>query len=181
MRLFVFGLFFFNYVIDFADSSVILETKEKIMNPQPEYLQVLTFTFGFCLMVLWFASNPKNHYKFSDKFTLAEWKDEWPVDHQEPPPVPTVDVSLSTEENEKPKRTKKSNINASRKPSKQSKPAQPRNHNGYTDLQQDCFDALKSLGIKSVRERKYIVSKTFNEHDPKTIQEFLTITMSRSC
>jgi hypothetical protein len=181
MRLFVFGLFFFNYTIDFADSSVILETKEKIMNPQPEFLEVLPVTIGFCLMVLWFAANPKNHYKFSDKFTLAEWVDESPTEHPKPPPVPTVDVSLYCKESKKSTCTKKSNINASRKPSKQSKPTKSRNHNGYTDLQQDCFDALKSLGIKSVRERKYIVSKTFNEHDPKTIQEFLTITMSRSC
>ena len=151
------------------------------MNPQPEFLQVLPFTIGFCLMVLWFAADPKNHYKFSDKFTLAEWKDESPIDYSEPPPVPTVDVSLYHEENEKPISKKKSNINASRKPSKQSKPAQPRNHNGYTDLQQDCFDALKSLGIKSVRERKYIVSTVFNDNNPSTVQDFLKVALSRSC
>ena len=90
-------------------------------------------------------------------------------------------MSLYHEENEKPISKKKSNINASRKPSKQSKPAQPRNHNGYTGLQQDCFDALKSLGIKSVRERKYIVSTVFNENNPSTVQDFLKVALSRSC
>tara|TARA_Y100000004_G_C8887142_1_gene400301 strand:+ start:153 stop:620 length:468 start_codon:yes stop_codon:yes gene_type:complete len=155
------------------------------MNPQPEYTEVLTFTFGFILLVLYFFADSNNHYKFSDKFTIAEYED-YPeqqvvrsvqtVKSVQPPPVPKRKTKAKTQ----PK--KKANMQAARKPSAAPpKPAVERNHNGYTPLQQDCFDALKSLGIKGVRERKYIVSKTFNEHDPKTIQEFLTITMSRSC
>ena len=54
-----------------------------------------------------------------------------------------------------------------------------RNHNGYTELQQDCFDALKSLGIKAVRERQFIISNTFNKHDVKTVQDFLKVALHR--
>tara|TARA_R110000868_G_scaffold315517_3_gene576405 strand:+ start:3140 stop:3607 length:468 start_codon:yes stop_codon:yes gene_type:complete len=154
------------------------------MNPQPEYLEVLTFSFGFCLMVLWFSINPRNHYKFTDEFTLAEWKDKWPIDHPKPPPVPTDVMVDVEEEDEKPKPVakKKSNLKASRKPSSKPKPKpEPvRNHNGYTQLQQDCFDVLKSIGIKGVRERKFIVSNTFNKHDPKSVQDFLKVSLHRS-
>jgi len=54
----------------------------------------------------------------------------------------------------------------------------PRNSNGYTQLQQDCFDALKSLGVKTAKERKFIVNNTFNQHNPQTIQEFLKVALS---
>ena len=53
------------------------------------------------------------------------------------------------------------------------------NHNGYTELQQDCFDSLKTLGIKGVRERKFIVSETFNKHSPTTVQEFLKYALGK--
>lgn len=53
----------------------------------------------------------------------------------------------------------------------------PKNRHGYTKLQQDCFDALKSLGVKTIKERKFIVNKAFNEHNPKTIQDFLKVAL----
>lgn len=59
------------------------------------------------------------------------------------------------------------------------KEEEQRNSNGYTALQQDCFDALKSLGIKSKNERKFIVNKTFNKYNPKTVQEFLQLALIR--
>jgi hypothetical protein len=59
------------------------------------------------------------------------------------------------------------------------KPEPVRNHNGYTELQQDCFDALKSLGIKAVKERKFIISSTFNNHNPDTIQDFLKLALGK--
>ena len=58
--------------------------------------------------------------------------------------------------------------------------SEPRNKNGYTQLQQDCFDALKSLGIKTVKERKFIVHSTFNKHNPSTIQDFLRLALHRN-
>jgi hypothetical protein len=58
-------------------------------------------------------------------------------------------------------------------------PEVKRNHNGYTELQQDCFDSLKTLGIKGVRERKFIVSDTFNKHDPTSVQEFLKLALGK--
>ncbi len=62
---------------------------------------------------------------------------------------------------------------------KPSEPEVQRNHNGYTDLQQDCFDALKALGIARIRERKFIVSETFNKHNPSTVQEFLKFALNK--
>lgn len=59
-------------------------------------------------------------------------------------------------------------------------PIEPRNRNGYTQLQQDCFDALKSLGVKTVKERKFIVNNTFNQHNPSTIQDFLKVALNRN-
>ena len=145
------------------------------MNEQPEYLEVVVMTFGFILLVIYYSFDAKNHWKFSDKFTIAEIVEEEPV----------VSVTISHDEPSEAPKTKKvkkkSNVNAARKPSKQSKPAQPRNHNGYTDLQQDCFEALKSLGMKTARERKYIVSAVFNEHNPSTVQDFLKLALSRGC
>ena len=53
----------------------------------------------------------------------------------------------------KPKRKKKTqpNRNAARPATQQAQQQKvQRNHNGYTELQQDCFDSLKSLGIKGI-------------------------------
>lgn len=79
------------------------------------------------------------------------------------------------------KPAKKSNMKAARKPKPkpQAPPQEPRNSRGYTSLQQDCFDALKSLGIKAVREREFILSHTFNKYNPSTVQEFLKNALHR--
>ena len=55
----------------------------------------------------------------------------------------------------------------------------PKNADGSTQLQQDCFDALKSLGVKTKKERTFIVHNTFNKHTPTTIQEFLQLALMR--
>ncbi|MEO1943022.1 MAG: hypothetical protein ABGY11_01855 [Candidatus Thioglobus sp.] len=68
-------------------------------------------------------------------------------------------------------------VNATIQPAKE--PEVKRNHNGYTDLQQDCFDALKALGITRIKERKFIVSETFNKHNPSTVQEFLKFALNK--
>lgn len=103
----------------------------------------------------------------------------------EPEAAPTVTATVQSRpprQSSKPKRKKKTQPkrNAAR-PAAQ--PVQPqkvqRNHNGYTELQQDCFDALKSLGIKAVRERQFIISNTFNKHDIKTVQDFLQVALHR--
>lgn len=61
------------------------------------------------------------------------------------------------------------------KKSKSSKPKEQRNSNGYTQLQQDCFDTLKAIGFKSVKERRFMVSNTFNNHNIKSVEDFLKI------
>ena len=100
----------------------------------------------------------------------------------EPEVAPIVTATVQTQpprQSSKPKRRKKTQ--------RKRNPARPvtqpqkvqRNHNGYTELQQDCFDALKSLGIKAVRERQFIISNTFNKHDIKTVQDFLKVALHR--
>lgn len=49
----------------------------------------------------------------------------------------------------------------------------------YNSLQKDCFDALKAIGVKSAKERKYLVHSVFNKHNPTSIQEFLQLAMSK--
>ena len=87
--------------------------------------------------------------------------------------VSEYDIDLSIKKEKK----KSPNVKAAQKFNSTPSPSQ--NSRGYTELQQDCFDALKSLGIKSVREREYLVSKTFNDHQPKSLQEFLSLALSR--
>ena len=79
------------------------------------------------------------------------------------------------------KPVKKSKVQAARKPKPKPKaPVQEaRNSRGYTQLQQDCFDSLKALGIKAVREREFIISNTFNNHNPSTVQDFLKLSLHR--
>jgi len=43
----------------------------------------------------------------------------------------------------------------------------------HDQFQQDCIDALKSLGIKSKKERQYLFNTIMNKHNTQTIQEFL--------
>lgn len=80
---------------------------------------------------------------------------------------PSANVSVSI----KPKTQKPIQKNVVSKPK--------RNANGYTQLQQDCFDALKSLGVRTHKERTFIVNSTFNKYNPKTIQEFLKLALMR--
>jgi hypothetical protein len=48
----------------------------------------------------------------------------------------------------------------------------------YTQLQQDCYDAL--IGLKMTKkEAKFVVNNTFNKHDINTIQEFLALAFIR--
>lgn len=49
----------------------------------------------------------------------------------------------------------------------------------YTQLHQDCFDALKAVGVRTAKERKYLVNTVFNNHSPNTVQEFLQLALSK--
>jgi hypothetical protein len=63
-------------------------------------------------------------------------------------------------------------------PAKQrTKPKQPVSQE-YSEFQQECFEALKGLGT-SVKESKFIVNTVFNNHDPKTLQEFINLAFIR--
>lgn len=158
------------------------------MNPQPGFSADVA-TVLFLVMFFIFLCNKKNHYKFSDKLVIASYDDDstnisvtTPSVTPKAPQlhVPPVPAKPAAKPVAKPA-AKPAHKKAKRSPARNSNP-QPktnRNHNGYTPLQQDCFDALKSLGIKAVKERKFIVSNTFNKHDPKTIQDFLKVALHR--
>ena len=49
----------------------------------------------------------------------------------------------------------------------------------YNQLHQDCFDALKAVGVRTAKERKYLVNSIFNNHSPSTVQEFLQLALSK--
>lgn len=57
------------------------------------------------------------------------------------------------------------------------KPKQPVSQE-YSEFQQECFEALKGLGT-SVKESKFIVNTVFNNHNPKTLQEFINLAFIR--
>ncbi len=103
-------------------------------------------------------NNPRKHFSISEYVTLQPLEKDAPIQQ-------TATRSFSNP----------ANMNAAKRAPKQPKPKIARNQDGYTSLQQDCFDALKSVGIKTVKERKYLVNAIFNDNDPKTIQEFLHI------
>lgn len=65
------------------------------------------------------------------------------------------------------------------RPKKQPIKPVKRNANGFTELQQDCYDALKGLKISN-KESKYLVHSIFNKHNPKTIQDFLQLAFMRA-
>ncbi len=140
------------------------------MNPQPESLQIFICTAIWFFFVYLFLRNPKNHYKFSDKFVIGHIEDHNDVSLKH---LQQDDMGWLEEEEEKPKKKSKRN------PARPSKPKAKRNSNGYTDLQQDCYEVLRSLGVKTARERKFIVNNTFNNHNPKTVEEFLSLAMTR--
>lgn len=48
----------------------------------------------------------------------------------------------------------------------------------YNQLQQDCYDALISLGMKK-KEATFVVNSTFNKTDVSTVQDFLKIALIR--
>lgn len=140
------------------------------MNPQPESLQIFVCTAIWFFFVYLFLRNPKNHYNFSDKFIIGHIED----DNVSSEYLQEDDMDwLEEEEEEKPKKK------AKRNPARPSKSKAKRNSNGYTDLQQDCYEALRSLGVKTARERKFVVNNTFNQHNPKTVEEFLSLAMVR--
>lgn len=97
-------------------------------------------------------NDPRKHFSITEYVTLQPLGKD----------VPVKDYRQQTV-------TKKAEKNAP------PKPTITKNKNGYTQLQQDCFDALKSVGVKTVRERKYLVNTIFNDNDPKNIQDFLQL------
>ena len=127
------------------------------MNPQPDFFEVLPFIAIFIGMIIYFSAHPKKVIRLSDKFTIAEIEGPDTLPEQG---YISVDVNTKT----KKKKTRKK------------KKAQAQ---GYNQLQQDCLDALKSIGVKTARERKFIVNSTFNKHNPKSVQEFLSLAMMR--
>lgn len=61
-------------------------------------------------------------------------------------------------------------------PAKKQAPPKPKEDN--LDLKRDCNSAMKSLKVPA-NERKYLLTKVFNDHSPKTVQEFITLAFKR--
>jgi len=140
-------------------------------------------TYVFLALIVYFSLDRRNSYKFSDKIVLAEFEDGYNDERSSQ----RIDVDLDFQKTNKPKtktrkskRTKKKTVPKNTQQEKKEKiKAVPRNKNGYTQLQQDCFDALTSLGFKNKKEKVYMVNHTFNKYSPKSVQDFLKLSMSR--
>lgn len=61
-------------------------------------------------------------------------------------------------------------------PAKNKQPPKPKEDN--SSLMRDCNSAMKSLRVPS-NERKYLIAKIFNEHSPKTVQEFIALAFKK--
>jgi hypothetical protein len=95
---------------------------------------------------------------------------------------PTVIEKKTTIKSPPSEQRKKANKKvATNKNTKTVRPVQSkvsRNQNGFTELQQDCHDAL--LGLKvTKKEAQYLVHTIFNKENPNTIQEFLQLAFMR--
>lgn len=133
-------------------------------------------TFLACAIILVFAIKFLEGLNSGQKLDLNNL--ELFQVHEYEQPVVTATISTATSRS-KPKTKKKKKHKPLQKQKPEPKPEQKRNSRGYTDLQQDCFDALKSLGIKPVKERQFIINQTFNNHDPKTIQDFIKLALGK--
>ena len=133
-------------------------------------------TFLACGVVVLFLYNYYKGATSGEKIDLDNIELFTVTDIEEP-----VQVQKPTKKDTKPKKSKakKKKPKKKKKQEKKLPPLEPRNARGYTQLQQDCFDALKSLGIKAVREREFIISQTFNAHNPTTIQDFLKLALGK--
>ena len=131
------------------------------MNPQPNSNAVGITTILFILVYLAFVSDKKYHYKFRNSIPLAEIT---------PPMVYSyVESGLRVTDRNIP-HTPKNKKHQTTKPIKKKK-SKPKKE--YTQLQQDCMDALLSLGMKK-REAKATLHSTFNKHkNIKEVQEFI--------
>jgi hypothetical protein len=134
------------------------------MMQNEEYVKFLSFlltigmSFAFLKSFIKSVNSPINsNMDFVELFRVRE---ETIV----PPPVPKtarIVANVTVSENTKKPEPKKHKAK--------------RDDGGYTDLQKDCFDALKSLGIKNQNERKFLVNHIFNKHNPATVQDFIKL------
>jgi len=133
-------------------------------------------TFMACCAVAVFTYNFYKGATSGEKIDLDNIQLFTVTDIEEP-----AQVQKPVKKATKPKKpkAKKKKQKKQKKQEKKLPPSEPRNARGYTQLQQDCFDALKSLGIKAVREREFIISQTFNAHNPTTIQDFLKLALGK--
>ena len=133
-------------------------------------------TFLACGVIVLFLYNYYKGATSGEKIDLDNIELFTVTDIEEP--VQVQKPAKTATKSKKPK-AKKKKPKKKKKQEKKLPPSEPRNARGYTQLQQDCFDALKSLGIKAVREREFIISQTFNTHSPTTIQDFLKLALGK--
>lgn len=130
-----------------------------------EYTRVLSFIITMCMVYMFFSSM-KNSIKLNKSIDLSKINlfTIYPNDVAVSRPEIIASASLELEE-------KKETNN---------KDKQTKDRTGeYTDLQMDCIAALKSLGIKTKKEQKFLVNNIFNKHNPKTVEEFIKLAFAR--
>lgn len=147
------------------------------MNPQPEAITINTFTIIFVLLIIYFALNKKYSYQINDKIELGYIYDS---DDHSNHLTQYANICISKPTMHKPivNKTKKATKINTIKPAQAVTPSKKVNKRGYNALQQDCYDALRSLGMKA-KEAEFVVNHTFNNHNLTTIQDFLKIALIR--
>ena len=91
--------------------------------------------------------------------------------------VPQPSAAIKPAKKQQPKQKPTPKPVVENKP-KNAQPKKPVERKAYTPLQQDCYEALLALGMGK-KESKFVVNNTFNNHDIKTIEEFLYTSLRR--
>ena len=145
------------------------------MNPQPEANITNFFAILSMLYMLYHFTkaynDPEKHIELNDNFTLGYISD---VD------LKPIKQRVCTKQSS-PKKKAPEPKKPKQKPPVEKTKKKPKKkiYHEYNQLEQDCFDALISLGFKK-KEATFTVNTEFSKDNPaKTIQEFLSKSLNR--
>lgn len=129
-----------------------------------EYVKILSLIITITMTFAFFRSFFKS---MDGKFLNLNNVELFTIKDIQSPPVPAQVVCQMVVEKPKP-----------RKPKTTTKKSQPKPKEDNSNLKRDCDAAMKSLKV-SANERKYLLTKVFNDYSPKTVEEFIKLAFMR--
>lgn len=78
--------------------------------------------------------------------------------------TPEVSISVKNQTTQR-KRRKKKKIKVEEKEEKQ--------QTNYDLIKDDCIAAMNALGVKTKKEKEFLLNSVFSKHNPSTVEEFL--------